>query len=182
MKKVLFALVLLSLVWVTAANANTFGASKLVTGAYTVNMTHVGNVYQWDVTLNPNVTGYYGGTIQWAKAFQVFASPEGTWAAGPSTWKWPLQLNNGMAASWKGASPNQYLWAGKTFTFKAIVDGTLDTPLKTVLHVGESENVTYWARADDRDGNPPPTPELSTWLLLATSGVAGAFMVYRRRK
>ena len=155
--------------------------AKPVTGAWNIVLTGSdATAWNWDVTLNA-VTGYYGGTIQDAQAFIVYDDDAGTAAGSDLGWK-SQTPNNGASVNRKRVAQQGYLLPGVANhkNFWATIND-LDDGFKVVFHVREvdaTHNVTtYFARESQT-----PTPELSTWLLLCCSGLAGGFVALRGRR
>jgi MYXO-CTERM domain-containing protein len=151
-----------------------------VTGAWTIGLTGSdATAWNWNVTLNA-VTGFYGGTIKDAQGFIVYDNNAGTGAGSDLGWSLS-NLENGASVQWKRTAQQNYLLPGAANhkSFFATINH-LDDPSKVVFHVREVDArgrvTTYFAR----EGGSPPTPELSTWMLLGLSGLAG--VVARRRR
>lgn len=98
----------------------------------------------------------------------------------------------GTAGEWSAWGPWSYLYASENGTFVAgIWLDTLFTSGETFdvqLHVGSNSGATgyiNWETQLTENILPPPpssTPELSTWVLLACTGLAGIGFVRKRRK
>jgi len=185
MRKVLLAALPICMLFVAAVSSHAavpYLNAKPITGAWTLNISNVGDVWTWDVTLNA-VTGYYGGTIQDAQGFTVYDDDEYTDADSELGWSLGA-LNNGAAVEWKRTRQQAYLLTGAANKkwFEATIPN-LDDPMKVVFHVREVDaagNVTtYFAREGERENI--TTPELSTWMLLGVSGLGGLFLRRRRK-
>jgi hypothetical protein len=156
--------------------------AKPISGAWSISVTG-SNVtsWNWDVTLHA-VTGFYGGTIRDAQGFIVYDDDAATSPGSDLGWSLGTPTN-GASVEWKRTGQQAYLLPEVQKDFWATIND-LDDSSKVVFHVREIDaagrTTTYFARESDE--KLPPTPELSTWLLLTCSGLAGAVVIRRRRK
>ncbi len=136
------------------------------------------NDWRWDLTLIGG-TGYFGGTVFSAVGFAVYDDDPATNLFSEFDW-YTNPLTNGASVEWLQVGGDPSLPLGESTYFTATID-QLDDPTKVSLMIWEQvsdiESHGYWARLAPA----AETPELSTWLLLGLSGLAGAFMARRRK-
>ncbi len=162
-----------------------YNNAEVVTNVWDITITNPsGDDWNWLVTLKSGAIGIYGGIIQDAQEFIVYDDDEGTNPGSDLGWTASTAGNPSMG--WKRTGSDAYLLPGESKNFWATI-ATLENPNKVVLHVRELTSSgkveTYFARqVSNGEGQPGgETPELSTWLLLSLSGLAGAFVARRRR-
>jgi hypothetical protein len=181
MKRILIVALLMSMLWASASfAAPSYLDAKTIVGGWTIGLSGSDlTSWNWDVTLNA-VTGFYGGTIQDAQGFIVYDNNAGTHADSRLGWSL-AHVGNGASVQWTRTSHQNYLAPGSQKRFSAAINH-LDDPFMVVFHVREVDArgrvTTYYAR---QCGPPHATPELGTWLLLSLSGLAGTFVIRRRK-
>jgi hypothetical protein len=119
---------------------------------------------------------------------------EGVWDWVALPWDFSPEMTDlpptATGGSWTannsgGDDAANYLWPGELGRFSAgFYSNVLWTPGETYdvqFHVntsGESQKITWNAQLENM---PPPTPELSTWVLLACAGLFGVGFMKRRK-
>ncbi len=162
--------------------APVYNSALVVSHVWDLTISNDGNKWNWLVTLNDGAVGYYGGIVQSAEKFIIYDNDAGRYAGSDLKWNMELRTNGASVVwRWVPAGGDVRLFAGESTNFWATIDN-LGRATKAVFRINEVNPETgavtrYYAR----QLVPGETPELSTWMLLGLSGLAGAFITRRRR-